>query len=88
MFLSFFISFPTDVVALSCSEQLKACFFAFKFEDVLRGLFSLTVNVIQVSAGCVTNQSRRTAGTQLMHGKFPLQTLQVHIFFYTKHQFF
>lgn len=59
MFLSFIISFLTDLVALSCTLALKrlrkAFFFALKFKDVLRGLFSLTMNMNQASAGSVTN---------------------------------
>lgn len=61
MFLSFIITFLTDVVVLRCTPELKcllqAFFITLKFKDVLRGLFSLSMNMNQASAGSVTNQS-------------------------------
>lgn len=61
MFLSFIITFLTDSVALSRTLELKcllkAFFFILKFKDVLRGLFSFSMNMNQASAESVTNQS-------------------------------
>lgn len=65
MFLSFIISFLIDLVSLSCTLELKcllkAFFFTLKFKNVLRGLFSLPMNMNQGSAGSVTNQSHGSA---------------------------
>lgn len=67
MFLSFIISFLIDLVSLSCTLELKyllkAFFFTLKFKNVLRGLFSLPMNMNHGSAGSVTNQSRGSAVT-------------------------